>query len=255
MQASVKGVVGVTGHHKFVNRSSKARGARIDNGAAILRGGIHMHISSAIATAVTAVGIALTAPSAAADTGGLAPHEKTTTGPNGFSFTVGHQDNAVRPVPPMNGMPTSREVYLDDTAYGRFDGPGTGKIKTGYFVACAVDLNVSFTINAGASMEASATAGVTVGEVVTPSVDVSVGPTLTAGVTTAVTITPGKITEIKVGEKDLAPGVTGYIVSRDRQVRVDGCGGPLTVQAYTIIEASSPEVDGGDWVMGDPVVL
>ena len=38
------------------------------------------------------------------------------------------------------------------------DGPGTGEIRTGYFVACAADLDVSFTVDAGASLDAGATA-------------------------------------------------------------------------------------------------
>jgi len=214
-----------------------------------------MHIASALVAAVTAAGLALTAPFAAADTGELAPHEKTVAAPGGFTFTVGHMGNAVHPVPPMNGMPTSREAYLDNTSYGRFDGPGTGKIRTGYFVACAVDLDVSFTVDSGASLDAEATAGVSVGDVVTPSAGVTIGPSVNAGFDASLTITPGKITDIRVGEKALTPGLTGYVVSRDFQVRVDGCGGPLTVQAYTIIEASSPQVDGGEWVMGDPVVM
>ncbi|MQY19001.1 MspA family porin [Nocardia macrotermitis] len=211
-----------------------------------------MHIASAFVAVATAVGLGLTAPFAAADTG--APHEKTISA-EGFTFTVGHKDNAVHPVAPMNGMPTSREVYLDNTSYGRFDGPGTGKIRTGYFVACAVDLDVSFSVNAGAGLDAGATAGVDVGDVVTPSAGVSIGPSVNAGIDTALTITPGTITDVRVAEKTLTPGRTGYIVSRDFQVRVNDCGGPLTVQAYTVIEASSPQVDGGDWVMGDPVVM
>ncbi|MET9488755.1 MspA family porin [Nocardia sp. NPDC006630] len=212
-----------------------------------------MIIKTAFAAVVTAAGLTLGAGAGHADV--LAPHEKTTTAPNGMSITVGHTGNAARVVPPLNGMPTSREVYLDNTSYGRVQG-GTGKIRTGYFVACAVDLDVKFDIAANVGITADASVGVSAGtDLVTPSANVSIAPTIGGSIGVDLSITPGKINDIKLGEKELPAGGTGYIVDHDYRLTVNGCGGPLTVQAYTIIEATSPEADAGDWVIGDPIVL
>ncbi|WP_040804739.1 MspA family porin [Nocardia concava] len=215
-----------------------------------------MTIKNAIAGAITAAGLFAGAPfGAIAHAGELAPHEKTTVAPNGLSVTVGHMNNAAHPVAPLNGMPTSREVYLNNTSYGKVDG-GTGKIRTGYFVACAVDLDVKFTISAKAGVDLTADLGISAGlEMVTPTASVDIEPEIGASIGFNLGITPGKITDVKLGEKQLPAGDTGYIVNNDYQLRVDGCGGPLTVQAYTIIEGTSPGADAADWVIGDPFQL
>lgn len=212
-----------------------------------------MITKTAIAAALTAAGLVFGAGNAHA--GALAPHEKTTVAPNGMTITVGHQDNAARPVAPLNGMPTSREVYLDNTSYGRVDG-GTGKIRTGYFFACAVDLDVKFSVEGSVGADASVSIGVSADTLgVTPHADADITPTIGGGIGFDMTIAPGTITDVKLGEKQIPADGTGYIVNRDYKLTVKGCGGPLTVQAYTIIEATSPEVDAADWVMGDAVVL
>lgn len=215
-----------------------------------------MTIKTAIAGAITAAGLLAGAPfGAIAHAGGLAPHEKTTVAPNGLTVTVGHMDNAANPVAPMNGMPTSREVYLNNTSYGRVTG-GTAKIRTGYFAACAVDLDVSFDIKAKVGIDVQADLGVSAGlDMVTPTASVDIVPEIGASLGFELGIKPGKIVDIKLGEKQLPAGETGYIVSNDYQLRVDGCGGPLTVQAYTIIEGTSPGADAADWVIGDPFQL
>ncbi|WP_067543979.1 MspA family porin [Nocardia crassostreae] len=211
---------------------------------------------TALAAAVTAAGLIAGAPFAAtADAWALAPHEKTLDAPNGMVVTVGHTNNAARPVAPLNGMPTSREVYLDNTSYGTVTG-GTGTIRTGYFVACAVDLDVTFSIDADIGIDIGANIGVGVDITgVTPMASADISPRFGAGIGFDLAITPGKITDIALAEKELPPGGSGYIVNRDYRLTVEGCGGPLTVQAYTIIEATSPETDAADWVIGDPVVL
>ncbi|GAB4583319.1 MspA family porin [Nocardia sp. IFM 10818] len=215
-----------------------------------------MIIKTAFAAAVTAAGLIAGAPLAGtANAWALAPHEKTLDAPNGMVVTVGHTANAARPVAPLNGMPTSREVYLDNTSYGAVTG-GTGKIRTGYFVACAVDLDVTFSIDADIGIDAGVNVGVGVDMTgVTPLAGADISPSFGAGIGFDLSIAPGKITDIKLSEKELPPGGTGYIVGRDYRLTVEGCGGPLTVQAYTIIEATSPEADAADWVIGDPIVL
>lgn len=215
-----------------------------------------MNSKTVFTAAIAAAGLVFGAPLAGnAQAGALAPHEKTADTPSGMSATVGHFDNAVNPVAPMNFMPTSREAYVDNTSYGRING-GTGKIRTGVFVACAVDLDVKFTVSGKAGVDLDASAGVSIGTTgVTPSASVDISPEIGGSVGFNLSITPGKIADIKLGEKQIPAGGTGYIVTRDYRITADGCGGPLTVQTYTIIEATSPESDVAEWVMGDAVVL
>lgn len=216
-----------------------------------------MMIKTAIAAALTSTGLlfGVTGGIAPAAAGELAPHEKTVIAPNGMTAVVGHRDNSAWSVTPINWMPTSRELYLNNTAYGSVQG-GTGKIKTGFFVGCAIDLDVKFTMNASIGGSASATLGASLGSSgLTPSATLSIGPTVTGGMGISLTLDEGKYIEVKGGEKPLPAAGTGYIVDRDIHATIDNCAGPVTVKAYTIIEATSPEADATEWVMGDPAVL
>ncbi|MVU78841.1 hypothetical protein GPX89_16505 [Nocardia sp. ET3-3] len=187
--------------------------------------------------------------------GGIAPHERTTTAPNGMSITVGASDQAVRSVAPMNGWPTSREAYLDDTFYGKVEG-GTGKIKYGFFAGCAVDLDVKFNVDGKVGIDANVTLGAEASLTeVTPTASVSIEPEIGGSVGFDLSITPGKIKQIDLGEKQLTGSNTVYAVFRDWRLTADNCAGPLTVKPYVIIEASSPEADATDEIMGDAISL
>ncbi|MGV9612390.1 MspA family porin [Nocardia xishanensis] len=186
----------------------------------------------------------------------MAPHEKTVEGPNGFRFTVGHSDQAFHPVAPLNGMPTNREVFLDDTFYGRVEADGTGTLKAGYLVACAVDLTVGIDLGAAIGFEAGfRVGGSSSDDSASSSVDAGLGPDLHVGASIDLSMTPGKVQPFEVGTKDLPPGSTGYLISRDFHVAVQDCGGPLTIRSYTIVEARSSEVSGREAVYGDPIFL
>ncbi|WP_225731301.1 MULTISPECIES: MspA family porin [unclassified Nocardia] len=213
-----------------------------------------MYWKSVLAVAATMLGGLAAAPAATAD--GPAPHEKTYTVPGGFEFTVGNTENVAHPIPALNGMPTVREVMLDDTAYGKVIGTGKGHLKTGYFVACAVELKPKLDLNTSVGFSASATAGVDLSPAaLLPSIDLSAGPTVSGSIGLDLPLQPGKVTDVPVGEKDLSDGVTGSIISKDFHIRVEDCAGPLTIQAYTTITAESPAVTGMGAVVGDPTVL
>ncbi|WP_063008296.1 MspA family porin [Nocardia kruczakiae] len=209
-----------------------------------------MSIASVYATATTALALALL-PATGASAAGPGGHENTYPAPNGYSFTVGHLDYAAHPVTALNGMPTNREVFLDNTSYARIPS-GTGTLKAGYFVACAVDIDLGFSADASASLSAGATISP---DLVEPSASVTLGPSVSAGIGVNVSVTPGKITDVEVGRKHLDAGETEYLVSRDFHLMVQGCGGPLTIRAYSKIEVSAAEVDGNGAVFADPTVL
>ncbi|MFI6775651.1 MspA family porin [Nocardia sp. NPDC050412] len=214
-----------------------------------------MNIKSVLLTAATLVGIAVAgAPFAAAQ--GMAPHEKNYAGPGGFALTVGHMDEQFRPVPPLNGMPTNREVFLDNTFYGTIPANARGTMKAGYLVACAVDLDLTVDIQAGIGFDTGFSIGVSGSDDSTsPNFDASIGPKIYAGVSLDMSISPGEIKPIEVGTKDLALGGTGYLVSHDYHLLVKNCGGGLTIQSYVTLTADTPDVTAADAVTGDRIFL
>ncbi|MCP2295521.1 MspA protein [Nocardia amikacinitolerans] len=212
-------------------------------------------LASLFSAAVLVVCMVLTG-SPFAGAAAMAPHEKTVEGPNGFRFTVGHSGQAFHPVAPLNGMPTNREVFLDDTFYGRVEAGGTGTLKAGYLVACAVDLTVGIDLGAAIGFDGGfRVGGSSSSDSASSGVDASLGPDLSIGASIDLSITPGKVQPFEVGTKELPTGSTGYFVSRDFHVSVQDCGGPLTIRSYTIVEAQSPEVSGREAVYGDPIFL
>lgn len=211
-----------------------------------------MNYKKVLGTTVATLGIAL-AGAPLAHAGGMAPHEKSYAGPEGFAMTVGHTDQSFRPVPPLNGMPTNREVYLDNTFYGEVPADAFGTLKAGYFVSCAVDLDLSVTVDASVGLDAGVTIGV--GSSGKPSVNAQIGPDFSAGIGLNMSLTPGEIRDVEVGTKELSPGSTGYLVSHDFHLLVMNCAGPLTIRSYVTIAAESPQVTAGDAVFGDTIFL
>ncbi|MFI9506454.1 MspA family porin [Nocardia sp. NPDC052566] len=215
-----------------------------------------MNIKSALATIATMTGLTLAAAAPFANAGGMAPHEKTVTTPEGFSFTVGHMDQWFNPIAPLNGMPTNREVFLDNTFYGRVDGSSTGTLKAGYLFACGVDITSTVTLGAKVGLNASVTLNTgSSGDSSSSSANASIGPTFQVGAGIDLSIKPGQIQRAEVGTKEIGPGRSGSLVSKDFHLLAKDCGGPLTIRSYVSIEARSPEVTGTDVVYGDPIFL
>lgn len=195
------------------------------------------------------------AASPAASAAQLPPHERSYTAPDGTQFTVGHRDHQMRPAGALNQMPTNRDVFVDNTFYGRVDA-GTGLLKAGYLVACAVDLTAAIDLGAHAELDADLRAGLSLGvDSLLPDLSVGAGPRLGAGLGVDVTLSPGKVVDLPVGEHPLTAGADGYLYSRDRHIRVEGCGGPLTVQPYALITVETAQVSADGAVLGDPFTM
>ncbi|MEV6069700.1 MspA family porin [Nocardia sp. NPDC052001] len=208
-----------------------------------------------VAALIAVGGCVLGAPGAGAVTS--APHEKSYSTPNGFEFTVGNQDQDVRPVPPMNGMPTNREVFLDNTSYGKIAAGGKGHLKAGYYVACQVDVDAKLHIDPEFDPNPGVTAHAGVGlDGPQAGVDMSMGPTVYGGIGLDIYLAPGKIADVLAGEKDLpGDGSLTYLMNKDFHLDVTGCGGQLTLRPYTIITANSDGDGGSGAVYGDLITL
>ncbi|MFD4462408.1 MspA family porin [Nocardia sp. NPDC058480] len=181
----------------------------------------------------------------------MAPHETTYHGPAGFELTLGHTEESYRLVPPLNAMPTNREVFLDNTAYVTAPLGATGDITSGYLVACAVDLTLSVGFNGGISASAGASIGFGSSG---PDASVDIGPSITAGMDLSLSLAPGEIKKIDVGSMSLGAGTT-YLVNRDFHLMVGNCGGPLNVYSWATVTASTGQVSATNSVFGDTMFL
>ncbi|MFD4355536.1 MspA family porin [Nocardia sp. NPDC058518] len=181
----------------------------------------------------------------------MAPHEKTYHGPAGFELTLGHTEESYRLVPPLNAMPTNREVFLDNTAYVTAPPGATGEITSGYLVACAVDLTLSVGLDGGISVDAGATVGFGSSG---PDASADIGPSISAGIDLSLSLAPGEIKKIDVGSMALGAGTT-YLVNRDFHLMVGNCGGPLNVYSWATVTASTGQVSATNSIFGDTMFL
>lgn len=161
-------------------------------------------------------------------------HERTVSLPGGITITFGFQDGAVHPVRPLNGIPTTREAFLDGTAYAQVTGAGTINLQTGYQAACAADVNPMLDLNGQVGLDGSLNAGAygEPGTSVIPGVDGNVGPMLNLGVGGDVSMAPGTEKDIVTNSGTVSAGPRSYFVNRNVEFKVEGCGGPLTVRPY-----------------------
>ncbi|MFD3510915.1 MspA family porin [Nocardia sp. NPDC058666] len=209
-----------------------------------------MNIITTVLGAAT-IGLSTLAMTPIASATPMAPHERTYHGPAGFELTIGHAEESYRMVPPLNAMPTNREVFLDNTAYVTAPIGATGTLESGYFVACAVDLTLSVGLDGGIDVRAGASVGTGSSG---PEASADIGPSISAGINLNLSLSPGEIKKIDVGSMPLGAGTT-YLVNRDFHLMVGNCGGPLNVYSWATVTASTGQVSATNSIFGDTMFM
>ncbi|MEU1983644.1 MspA family porin [Nocardia sp. NPDC019395] len=204
--------------------------------------------------ALSAVG--LLAGEAGAEVLRLPAHEQSISTPDGWRVAVGHRDETANRVPPLNGIGTTREVFVTNQAYGRLGGAGSqlegAVLKTGYHLGCAVDIG---SVTLGASVTAGISPGISISpSIPTPTVGANIGPTLSVAPSFTVNLDLGQVVDLPLGEKPLGNS-EAFITNRDAHVKLDGCAGPASIRSYAIIAVKSATADDSVAVYGDPVAL
>ncbi|MEU4314356.1 MspA family porin [Nocardia sp. NPDC024068] len=165
------------------------------------------------------------APAGNAEVVSLPPHEKTFQSVDGPVFVVGHRDELVDKVPPLNLAGTVREVFLSGVAYSSVDSGAGGELHVGYHVGCWAEFT-------------GASAG-------TGTTQESLG--------LEVSVLPGQVVDVPLVEKTIVPGVPGRVAYHDVHLVINGCIGPAVVRQYAEIQMKSDAVDERGVVYGDPL--
>lgn len=186
----------------------------------------------------------------------LPAHEQSITTPDGWQVAVGHRDEIVNRVVPLNGIGTTREVFVTNQAYGKLGGGGAplegAVLKTGYHLGCAVNIT---SVTLGASVTAGISPGIIISpSIPTPTVGATIGPNLSVAPSFTVAMAPGQVVDLPLGEKPLQ-GPEAFITNRDAHVKVDGCAGQASIRSYAIIAVKSSAADDSVAVYGDPVTV
>jgi hypothetical protein len=169
----------------------------------------------------------------------------TDTSPDGWIMTVGGQNEAQLPVPPLTTAISTREYQVSGTFTGSLKGPGGGPAKgvleVGYQIGCGIDMTTGNGVIVSGNM--AGTAGVGVGilpngnDLEIPSLGANIG----GGV--AVSLKPGLVNIVPVTRKTFV-GTAPWVGIHKFRIKIDGCVGESFIRSYATLAKSNDDGDG-----------
>jgi hypothetical protein len=168
---------------------------------------------------VVATLLCLCAPAALAEPVPIADVARSTSTDDGWQLSTSLTNMTVNSVPNMAATAFTREGFVSGKALATIDGAGAVPVNAGTLVlgvqlGCQVDLSSG--LDLGLSNESDLVA-------TRPFEDLL--PYI------SVTLKPGSITSLSLGKKSVK-GRAGKISVHDAHVKVDACGGPVSVRMF-----------------------
>jgi len=167
---------------------------------------------------------------------------------DGWHLSASLTKMTLNSVPNMAATAFTREGFITGKAAANIDGNGKAPVNTGTLVLGA-QLGCQIDLSQGMSLGLSGDLGIGLGFGVNPT-SLSPNPYADISPNISVTLLPGKIDTLALGKKDLK-GRTGEITVHDAHVKVDGCGGPVSVRLFTYAQISTDNGDDSVNTYGD----
>jgi hypothetical protein len=147
----------------------------------------------------------------------------------------------------------SQHGFVTGKAAATIDGNGSSAVNSGTLVfglqlGCQVDLSE------GGSIGGDLDAGISPGFNGTGGALSSIGPYADIGGNASINLLPGTITNLGLGKKALK-GRTGEIVVHDAHVKVDACGGQVSVRFFASVMIDTDKSDDSVNSYGDILSL
>jgi hypothetical protein len=160
---------------------------------------------------------------------------------------------AINSVPNMAATAFTREGFVTGKAAATIDGNGgvavnSGTLVMGLQLGCQVDLSE------GGSVGVDADAGISPGFGSGGNLLSDIGPYAEIGGNASINLLPGNITNLGLGKKELK-GRTGEIAVHDAHVKVDGCGGQVSVRFFATAMIDTDKSDDSVNAYGDILTL
>lgn len=172
---------------------------------------------------------------------------------DGWHLSASLTRMAINSVPNMAATAFTREGFVTGKAAATIDGNGSAAVNSGTLVfglqlGCQVDLSE------GGSVGGDLDAGISPGFNGTGGTLSDIGPYADIGGNASINLLPGTITNLGLGKKSLK-GRTGEIVVHDAHVKVDACGGQVSVRFFTSAMIDTDKSDDSVNVYGDILSL
>ncbi|MBN7300795.1 MspA family porin [Mycobacteroides abscessus subsp. bolletii] len=165
---------------------------------------------------------------------------------DGWNLTVALSAESINSIPNLAGAQNSREAFVTLSAQANIDGAGSNSVTSatfvaGYQVGCQVDVSQGLQIGGTGQLGGSVGAG-------------GPGGIGSIGGYVQTNLQPGVITTLQM---DSMPVVkqTGRLDMQDVHLKVDACGGPVTIRSYATLAVATDVQQTQLSVYGDPFVL
>jgi MspA len=150
---------------------------------------------------------------------------------DGWHLSAALTSMTINSVPNMAATGLTREAFVTGKAVAKIDGNGkipvnSGNLLLGVQLGCQVDLSQ------GGNAGMSADFGIGFGGFSSRSAFLNaLGPNFDISPNASINILPGNINTLGLGKLALK-GRTGEVTVHDAHVKVDGCGGPVSVRFF-----------------------
>lgn len=183
----------------------------------------------------------------------MAPQSSQRTTIDGWHLSVALSSEVINAVPNLAGAQNSREAFMTLSAQANIGGSGGNPVTAanfvaGYQVGCQIDVSQGLQIGGTGQLAGS------VGATISGQPGVQVGGTGAIGGFVQTDLQPGVITTVAMGTMPVTAGL-GRLDMQDVHLKVDACGGPVTVRSYATFAVASAVQQTQLSVYGDPYVL
>ena len=190
---------------------------------------------------------------AAADPLPVADVSQSADTDDGWHLSAALSRMTINSVPTRAATAFTREGFVTGKALASIDGNGAVPVNSGTLVM-GLQLGCQIDLSEGGSVDVGADAGVSPGFSGGSNLLAMVGPYAEVNGSISVNLLPGTIKNIVLGKKALK-GRTGEIVVHDAHVKVDACGGPVSIRFFTTALIDTDKSDDSVNVYGDILSL
>lgn len=183
----------------------------------------------------------------------MAPQSSQRTTVDGWNLSVALSGEVINAVPNLAGAQNSREAFMTLSAQANIGGRGGNPVTAAHFVAgyqvgCQIDVSQGLQIGGTAQLAGS------VGANISAQPGVQAGGSGAIGGFVQTDLQPGVITTVTMGTMAVTAGM-GRLDMQDVHLKVDACGGPVTVRSYATFAVASAVQQTQLSVYGDPYVV
>ncbi|MFB8281991.1 MspA family porin [Nocardia colli] len=172
---------------------------------------------------------------------------------DGWVVNVFKTDEKLDRWPNLAATAYTREGFYSVKGAVSIEGEGrapvnAAAVQIGLQLGCQIDVSTGLT--AGLGLNVGVNGVVTVSQYPSGLVggNAGVNPSVSG------TLKPGGITQLVLGAKSMT-GAYGSIATREAEMKVDACGGPVSVRSVVTVSLATPTSTDSFSVYGDPVYV